>query len=110
MVINLKHKKKIKALKERLEYLEDCLSEEGCNLKKTTEINKTNIITINEIIKATPKENKRKFSLSILNKLKQKNIILTYYEGNLIHDYLKIGHEKINLNGYLAYYKLINNH
>lgn len=107
MIINLERKKRIKKLKNRLEYLEDCLCYFD-NINKSA-LNKNNITKINKII---PKisTSKREFSLHLKNKLKEINIYITYQECKIIYDYLKVGHKKIYLKGYFAYYKLINNH
>lgn len=107
MVINLERKKRIKNLKNRLNYLDDCLSYFN-NLDKSG-LNINNIKIINKIIPTLPKS-KREFSLKLRKELKIKNIYITYQECKTIYEYLQIGHKKIYLKGYMAYYKLINNH
>tara|TARA_Y100000588_G_scaffold285177_1_gene302846 strand:- start:1130 stop:1453 length:324 start_codon:yes stop_codon:yes gene_type:complete len=107
MVISLERKKRIKKLKNKLNYLEDCL--DFFNSIDKSNLNINNIKKINKIIPELS-TSKREFSLQLRNKLKENNIYITYQECKTIYDYLQIGHKKIYLKGYLAYYKLINNH
>lgn len=110
MIINLEKNKKIKKLKKRLEYIEECL--DCFNDINKSSLNKGNINKINKIIQKifNSSTSKREFSLFLKNKFKENNINVTYKECKVIYDYLQIGHKKIYLKGYFAYYKLINNH
>ena len=108
MIINFKRKQRIKELKERLEYLDDCL--EMFDSNKQSQVSHVNLNIINNVIQTLSKSKKREFSLSLKKELGKRNINLTYEESNLIYDYLKIGHIKLYLNSYLAYHKLINRH
>tara|TARA_Y100000034_G_scaffold137036_1_gene219042 strand:+ start:15921 stop:16244 length:324 start_codon:yes stop_codon:yes gene_type:complete len=107
MIVNLEEKKRIKKLKSRLNYLEDCLSYFS-NIEES-KLNINNVKIINKIIQELP-NSKREFSLQLRNKSKESNIYITYQECKIIYEYLQIGHKKIYLKGYIAYHKLINNH
>jgi hypothetical protein len=109
MLINFNSQKRIRFLKKRIKYIDECLDFFNIEIKSSVNVNNTKII--NKFINENPSIlNKRDFALSLINYLNINKIKISYYEAKIIYKYLKVGHQKIYLKSYDSYYKLIKSH